>query len=86
MLAALGFDAKQTIAIRGLDGIAADFAAFSDRFLTPGTPGDPSTRPGAGQIRGEGLKASGGKKYWNDYYFDTCGTQLVLTGITEQTQ
>ena len=86
VLAALGFDAKQTMAIRGLDGIAADFAAFSDRFLTPGTPGDPSTRPGAGQIRGEGLKASTGRKYWNDYYFDTCGTQLVLTGITEQTQ
>jgi hypothetical protein len=86
VLAALGFDANQTIAIRGLDGIAADFAAFSDRFLTPGTPGDPSTQPGEGQIRGEGTKASAGKKYWNDYYFDTCGTQLVLTGITEQTQ
>ena len=86
MLAAMGFDAKQAMAIRVLDGIGADFAIFYDRFLTPGTPGDPSTRLGEGQIRGEGLKASAGKKYWNDYYFDTCGTQLVLTGITEQTQ
>lgn len=86
LLAAMGFDAKQTMAVRGLDGIAADFAAFYDRFLAPGTPGDPWTRPGSGQIRGEGIKASAGKKYWNDYYFDLCGDQLMLTGITEQTQ
>jgi hypothetical protein len=86
MLGAMGFDAKQTLAIRGLEGIGADFSVFSDRFLTPGTPGDPSTRPGSGQIRGEGLKQSAGKKYWNDYYFDLCGERLVLTGMTEQTQ
>jgi hypothetical protein len=86
LLAAMGFDAKQTRAVRGLDGIGADFAAFYDRFLAPGTPGDPWSRPGSGQIRGEGLKASAGKKYWNDYYFELCGDQLVLTGITEQTQ
>lgn len=85
VLAALGFDAKQSAAIRGLDGIDADFAVFADRFLTPGTPGDPWTRPGAGQVRGEGIKQSAGKKYWNDYYFDLCGDKLVLTGITEQT-
>jgi len=82
-LAAMGFDAKQARAIRGLEGIDADFAVFADRFLTPGTPGDPWSRPGAGQIRGEGLKANG-RKYYNDYYFDLCGDRLVLTGIVEQ--
>ena len=83
-LSAMGFDAKQIAAIRGMDGIDADFLVFADRFLTPGTPGDPWSRPGSGQVRGEGLKASG-KKYFNDYYFDLCGDRLVLTGIVEQT-
>ena len=82
-LAALGFDAKQSAAIRGMEGIDADFLVFADRFLTPGTPGDPWDKPGAGQIRGEGVKASG-KKYFNDYYFDVCGDHLVLTHIVEQ--
>jgi hypothetical protein len=82
-LSAMGFDAKQVAAIRGMDGIDADFLVFADRFLTPGTPGDPWSRPGSGQVRGEGLKASG-KKYFNDYYFDLCGDRLVLTGIVEQ--
>jgi hypothetical protein len=82
-LSAMGFDAKQVAAIRGMDGIDADFQVFADRFLTPGTPGDPSSSPGAGHVRGEGLKASG-KKYFNDYYFDLCGGRLVLTGIVEQ--
>jgi hypothetical protein len=83
MLAALGFDAKQSAAIRGMDGIEADFAVFADRFLTPGTPGDPWNRPGTGQVRGEGAKANG-KKFVNDYYFDLCGEKLVLTTIVEQ--
>ena len=82
-LSALGFDAKQSAAIRGMDGIDADFLVFADRFLTPGTPGDPWNKPGAGQVRGEGVKASG-KKYFNDYYFDLCGDRLVLTGMVEQ--
>ncbi|MGH8713829.1 MAG: hypothetical protein ACREYB_07470 [Casimicrobiaceae bacterium] len=82
-LAALGFDAKQSTAIRGMDGIDADFLVFADRFLTPGTPGDPWNKPGSGQVRGEGVKASG-KKFFNDYYFDLCGDHLVLTGIVEQ--
>ncbi len=71
------------MAIRGMDGIDADFQVFADRFLTPGTPGDPWSKPGAGQVRGEGVKASG-KKFFNDYYFDSCGDRLVLTGIVEQ--
>jgi hypothetical protein len=82
-LAAMGFDARQVAAIRGMEGIDADFLVFADRFLTPGTPGEPSSRPGAGHVRGEGLKANG-KKYFNDYYFDLCGDRLVLTGIVEQ--
>lgn len=82
-LSAMGFDAKQIVAIRGMDGIDADFLAFADRFLTPGTPGDPSTRPGSAHLRGEGLKANG-KKYFNDYYFDLCGDRLIITGIAEQ--
>ena len=82
-LAALGFDARQTTAIRGMSGIDADFLVFADRFLTPGTPGDPWSKPGGGQIRGEGTKADG-KKFFNDYYFDLCGDHLVLTGIVEQ--
>jgi hypothetical protein len=82
-LAALGFDARQSTAIRGMDGIDADFLIFADRFLTPGTPGDPWDKPGAGQLRGEGVKASG-KKYFNDYYFDVCGDRLILTAVVEQ--
>jgi hypothetical protein len=82
-LAAMGFTPRQIVAIRGMDGIDADFQVFADRFLKPGTPGDPSTRPGSGNIRGEGVKANG-KKYFNDYYFDLCQDHLVLTGIVEQ--
>lgn len=82
-LAALGFDAKQIAAIRGMEGIDADFMVFADRFLTPGTPGDPWNKPGSGQVRGEGVKANG-KKFFNDYYFDLCGDHLVLTGMVEQ--
>lgn len=83
MLAALGFNAKQSLAIRGMEGIDADFALFADRFLTPGTPSDPWNKPGSGQVRAGGVKSSG-KKFTNDYYFDLCGDHLVLTGIAEQ--
>ncbi len=83
VLRGMGFDAKQNLAIRGLDGIDSDFAIFADRFITPSTPGDPWPKPGAGQIRAEGLRADG-KKAWNDYYFDLCGDRLVLTYIVEQ--
>lgn len=82
-LAAMGFDARQVAAIRGMEGIDADFLVFADRFLAPGTTGDPSTRPGSGHVRGEGVKANG-RKYFNDYYFDLCGDRLILTGIVEQ--
>lgn len=85
MLLALGFDEAQSKAIRGLDGIDADFALFADRFLNPGTPeDDPSNKPGGGQVRAAGAKASSGKNYVDDYYFDLCGEKLILTDITEQ--
>jgi hypothetical protein len=84
MLSALGFDAKQSEAIRGMEGIDADFMVFADRFLTPGTPSDPWIKPGAGQVRADGTK-SNGKQFTNDYYFDLCGGNLVLTFIVEQT-
>jgi hypothetical protein len=83
MLSALGFDDKQSLAIRGLAGIDADFALLADRFLNPGKPDDAMNRPGAGQVRAEGTKASG-KKYVDDYYFDPCGDKLILTHIVEQ--
>lgn len=83
MLTALGFDAKQNLAIRGMEGIDADFAVFADRFLTPGAPNEPWGKPGSGQVRAEGVKANG-KKSTNDYYFDLCGDKLVLTYIVEQ--
>jgi hypothetical protein len=82
-LRAMGFDPKQIAAIRGMDGIDADFQVFANRFLPPGTTGDPSTRPGSANLRGEGVKADG-RKYFNDYYFDLCQDRLVLTGIVEQ--
>jgi len=83
-LSAMGFDAKQVAAIRGMDGIDADFAGFTHRFLAPGTPSEPWARAGEGQVIGEGTRANGSKKYRNGYYFDLCGDRLVLTGISEQ--
>jgi len=83
-LSAMGFDAKQVAAIRGMDGIDADFLGFTHRFLAPGTPAEPWTRLGQVQVIGEGNRANGSKKYRNGYYFDLCGDRLVLTGIAEQ--
>ena len=83
-LSAMGFDAKQVAAIRGMEGIDADFAGFTGRFLTPGTPVEPWVQPGSGQVVGEGTRANNSKKYRNGYSFDLCGDRLVLTGISEQ--
>ncbi|HEY8245017.1 MAG TPA: hypothetical protein VII68_16260, partial [Casimicrobiaceae bacterium] len=57
---------------------------FTNRFLAPGTPNEPWTRAGEGQVIGEGLRANNSKKYRNGYYFALCGDRLVLTGISEQ--
>ena len=45
LLAALGFDDKQALAIRGLPGIDADVAVYSERFLLPGRRGSSAPRP-----------------------------------------
>ena len=53
LLAAQGFDAKQIAAIRGLDGIDADFTVYADRFLVPGAADEVTVRPGTGYVRTE---------------------------------
>jgi hypothetical protein len=85
LLTALGFDAKQVAAIRGLDGIDADLAVYSDRFLTSGAPGDFTAKPGTAYVRVEGVNAKG-KKFANYYHFTPCGDRLVLTQIAENPQ
>ena len=85
LLTAQGFDKKQVAAIRGLEGIDADFAVYADRFLTPGTPDDFTPRPGTGYVHTEGVKSTG-KKFSNFYHFVPCGTQLVMVRIAENPQ
>jgi hypothetical protein len=85
LLTALGFNDKQAAAIRGLDGIDADFAVYSDRFLAPGTASDFTSRPGAGNVRSEGVNPQG-KKFANYYWFAPCGDRLVLVSIAENPQ
>lgn len=85
MLAAQGFSEKQVAAIRGLDGIEADFAVYADRFLTPGTPGDFTPKPGTAYLRSEGTNSKG-KKFANYYHFVPCGGGFVLAKIAENPQ
>lgn len=85
LLAAQGFDASQIAAIRGLEGIDADLAVYSDRFLTPGTPGEFTAKPGTGYVRADGQNSKG-KKFANFYYFSPCGDRLVLAKIAENPQ
>ena len=80
-LARQGFDERQVSAIRALDGIAADFATYADRFLTPGEGGEPRRGPGWASIRAEGASAKG-EKFANYYWFTSCGDTLVLTRIS----
>lgn len=84
-LEAQGFDAKQVAAVRGLDGIGPDFAAFADRFLSPGQGGEPSRGPGWGNVRSEGVDSKNAK-FANYYWFTTCGDKLVLTRISVNPQ
>jgi hypothetical protein len=84
-LAAQGFDAKQVEGIRGLEGIDADFAAYTDRFLDPGTAGDFTSRPGTAYVRSEGTDSKG-KKFANYYHFAPCGESLVLVRIAVNPQ
>ncbi len=85
LLAALGFAKVQANAIRGLDGIDADLAVYSDRFLTTGTPGEFTARPGTAYLRVAGTNSKG-KKFANYYHFVPCGEHLVLASIAENPQ
>jgi hypothetical protein len=85
LLTALGFDPKQVAAIRGLDGIDADLMVYSERFLTTGTPGDFTAKPGTAYVRVEGVNSKG-KKFANYYHFNPCGNQMVLASIAENPQ
>lgn len=85
LLTALGFDEKQIRAIRGLDGIDGDLAAYGDRFFAPGTPGEFTSRPGTGYVRAEGTNSQG-KKFVNFYHFAPCRDRLVLVSIAENPQ
>jgi hypothetical protein len=85
LLAALGFDAKQIAAIRGLDGIDTDLAVYSDRFLTSSAPNEFSAKPGTAYVRVEGANAKG-KKFANYYHFAPCGDHFVLASIAENPQ
>jgi len=85
LLAALGFNEKQSASIRGLDGIDADFGVYSDRFLEPGTASDIMAKPGTGYVRSEGVNPKG-KKFANYYWFAPCGDRLVLVQIAENPQ
>ena len=85
LLLALGFARAQANAIQGLDGIDADLSVYSDRFLTSGTPGEFTARPGTAYLRVEGSNAKG-KKFANYYHFAPCGEHLVLVAIAENPQ
>ncbi len=82
LLAAQGFSKESIAAIRGLDGIDADFAVFADRFLDPGEPGEPTAYGGYGGVRASGVNSKG-EKYSNYYEFAPSGDRLVLIGISE---
>src|SRR5262249_6223256 len=64
VLAALGFNEQQSMAIRGLEGIDANLSVYSDRFLEPGTASDFMAKPGTGYVRSEGVNSKG-KKFAN---------------------
>jgi hypothetical protein len=87
LLAAEGYDEAQVAAIRGLEGIGADFAVYADRFLSPGTPtpDEFQSHPGYGAIRSEGVNSKGAK-FVNYFWFTPCGEKLVLVAITENPQ
>ncbi|HXL82662.1 MAG TPA: hypothetical protein VN989_00885, partial [Casimicrobiaceae bacterium] len=85
LLAAQGFDAKQIAAIRGREGIDADFMVYADRFLVPSAADEVSVKPGTGYLRTEGSNSKG-QKFANFYHFAPCGDHLVLVSIAENPQ
>jgi len=82
LLAAQGFSKESIAAIRGLEGIDADFAVFADRFLDPGDAGEATVYEGYGGVRASGVNSKG-EKYSNYYEFAPSGSRLVLIGISE---
>jgi hypothetical protein len=85
LVAAIGFDEKESAAIRGLQGIDADFAVYADRFLQPGDAGEFTPQAGTAYVRGEGTNSKG-KKFANFYHFVPCSDRLVLVSIAENPQ
>jgi hypothetical protein len=86
LLTAQGFDAKQVEAIRGLSGIDADLATYSDRFLSASAAPEFSAKAGTGNVRIEGTNAKG-RKFANYYHFAPCGRdRWVLVFIAENPQ
>jgi hypothetical protein len=84
-LAAQGFSRDLIGAIRGLAGIDDDFAAFADRFLDPGDPGEATVYEGYGGVRATGVN-SRGEAYSNYYEFAPAEGRLVLVGLSEDEQ
>jgi hypothetical protein len=83
LLVAQGFDAKQVEAIRGLEGIDADLALYSERFLNATEAPEYSLKAGTGYVRIAGANAKG-QKFANYYHFAPCrGDRLVLAFIAE---
>lgn len=85
LLSAQGFDENEIAAIRGLEGIDADFAVYADRFLEPGTTGEFQNGPAHGAIVGTGTNSKGAK-FLNFYWFTPCRDELVLVAIMENPQ
>jgi hypothetical protein len=84
LLSAQGFSRAQVDAIRGLDGIDADFAVYAERFLN-GTPGEFTAKAGTAYLRVEGTNSKA-KKFANYYHFVPCGERFVLAMIAENPQ
>lgn len=84
-LAEQGYSEAQAAAIRGLAGIEEDFAAFADRFLTPGAPEETQIEPGYGGVGAHGTNSKGAA-FFNFYGLVPCGSRLVLVDIGENPQ
>ena len=85
LLAAVGFDAAQSVAILALPGIDADLQTFANRFLTPGEANESESREGHGFVLTEGTDGKGAK-FINSYWFTQCLDKLVLYSIGENPQ
>jgi hypothetical protein len=85
LLAAQGFTAAQSEAVKALPGIQGDLAAYAARFLAPGKPEEPMVDAGTAFLGAKG-KNSAGAAFTNYYEFHPCGDRLVLVRIVENPQ